>query len=310
MKIAFFWTAHFSVNVLEWLLAFENVELAFVVSQEDKYVWRKKELQKTPLKILAEKHGIEVLQPARLKDDVTILNHSKEIDFFVVVAYGKIIPTCILDIPKFWSINLHGSLLPKYRWASPVQESLKNGDSITGLTTMFMSAWMDEWDVLLEEKIIIDNCDTQLEIFKKFEKIGPELLYKTLEWVIDSTIKGKEQNHAMATYCSKIQKNDGYVDFHKMSAQEIYNRFRAYTPWPWIFNYYNWKKIAFESCFVEKSEKKYLPWEVLRIDKNTIGISSIWSQLLIIQDIKLEWKKSMNILSFINGSPDFIWYKF
>ena len=317
MNIAFFWTWEFSKNILNWLLAYKDIKVQFVVSQPDKRAGRKSELQITPLKQLAIIHDITVLQPEILKKDTSIAKLSKEIDFFIVVAYGKIIPLDILNIPKFGSINLHGSLLPKYRWASPVQESLKNGDDITGLTTMFMSAWMDEWDILLQEKIDINHNDTQIEIFKKFEWIWAHLLYNTLHLIITDDIKPRAQNETHVSYCKKIEKFDGKIDFTNMTAKQIYNLYRAYTPWPWIYSEYKWKKMNIEECSYDDEDIIFdeifkagavCVLEENEQEKKICILCKKW--ILIIKKVKLEWKKTMNILDFINGNKQFLDYSF
>ena len=313
MNIAFFWTWDFSENILKGLLEYNNITVKFVVSQPDKKIGREKELQKTQVKKLAESHNVPVLQPHSLKKNTSIAELSWEIDFFIVVAYGKIIPLDILNIPKYGSLNLHWSLLPKYRWASPVQESLKNGDAITWLTTMYMSAWMDEWDILLQQEIDIDRNDTQSEIFEKFEWIWAELLYKTLLLITEGAIKPIVQEEAQVTYCKKIEKYDGKIDFKNLAAEQIYNLYRAYTPWPWIYSEYYWKKINIEECYYDINERDIwnkTAWEVLRIDKKTIGFVCKNNTFLQLKKVKLEWKKTMNILDFINGNKEFLDYSF
>jgi methionyl-tRNA formyltransferase len=130
--------------------------------------------------------------------------------------------------------------LPAYRWASPVQEALKNGDTKTGLTIMEMSEWMDEWDILTIQEIEIDKDDKAPDIFRKFEEIGPNLLLNTLSQILVWTIKWIPQDNSKATYCSKIEKEDGEVDLMSNKAQEIYNKFRAYYIWPWIYTFFKW----------------------------------------------------------------------
>ena len=172
MKIAFFWTWEFSKNILKNILESKNpLEVKLIVSQADKPIWRKKEIIPTPVKTLALEKNIEILQPEKLKNNEDFFEKLKslDLDFIVVVAYGKIIPKDILDIPKFSCINIHGSLLPLYRWASPIQESIKNWDKKTWLTIMYMSEWMDEWDMLAKKEVNIDILDKTPDIFRKFE---------------------------------------------------------------------------------------------------------------------------------------------
>ncbi len=320
MKIAFFWSGEFSKNIFESIFIYKDVNIVLVVSTPDKKVWRKQILEMTPLKRSAQKKEIQILQPEKIRKNEVFFKTLNELDldFIIVVAYGKIIPKEILGIPKFWCINIHGSLLPLYRWASPIQESLKNGDKKTWLTIMYMSEGMDEWDILAQKEVKIDIVDKVIDIFKKFEEIAPELLYNTLHKIIKKEIIPKKQEEARANYCSKINKEDWKIDFHTMKAGDIYNLFRAYFPWPWIYTYYEKKKFDIENCYfhdtweVEKSVsgEQLLPWKVLKIDKKTIGIVCADKKILILNQVKLEWKKSMDIVSFINGNKNFLDYNF
>jgi methionyl-tRNA formyltransferase len=186
------------------------------------------------------------------------------------------------------------------------------------LTVMYMSEEMDKWDILAQEEIKIDIVDKTTDIFAKFEKIAPQLLYNTLHKIIKKEIIPKIQEENKANYCSKINKKDWKIDFHTMKAWDIYNLFRAYFPWPWIFTYYEGKKFDIENCFFcdmsefEKnfSREQLLSWKILKIDKKTIGIVCADKKFLILQQVKLEWKKSMDIVSFINGNKNFLDYKF
>jgi len=316
MKIAFFWTWEFSRNILKWILKEKNIEVWLIVSQPDKPVWRKKIITKTPVKILAEEKSIKILQPEKLKDNTEFFKELEWFDFIVVVAYWKIVPNEVLNAPKLWCINIHGSTLPKYRWASPIQEAIKNWDTETWLTIMYMSEAMDEWDILDIKKVNIDKLDNTLDIFKKFELIGPELLINTLNWILNWTIKWQKQDDKKATYCSKISKSDWEINFKTNSWINIYNKYKSYHPWPWIYTYYNKKKLN-----LEKVELKPLSWilspyqekeaaSVIKIDKKTFWITTIDNKILILRQVKLEWKKSMDILSFVNWNKNFVDYKF
>lgn len=318
MKIAFFWTWDFSRNILKDLIKNEKIKINLVVSQADKPVWRKKEILETPVKILAKENNLEILQPEKLKNNLEFFEKLKslELDFIVVVAYWKIIPKEILEIPKFWCINIHWSLLPAYRWASPIQEAIKNWESLTWLTIMYMSEWMDEWDMLAKKEINIDIVDKTPDLFKKFEKFWADLLIETLEKIISGEIKPEEQNENLATYCSKIEKKDWKIDFKNENAKNIYNKFRAYFPWPWIYSFYKWKKFSIEDCFFEEidlDEENFRAWDVIEIwdsEKN----NQIWiickNWVLILKKVKLEWKKEVDIKSFINWNKDFLEYSF
>lgn len=319
MKIAFFWTWEFSRNILEWILDNWDIDVWLVVSQPDKPIWRKRILTSTPVKQLAIDKNIKVLQPEKLKNNTLFFNELKWFDFIVVVAYWKIVPVEVLDSPKYGCINIHGSILPKYRGASPIQEAIKNWDPETWLTIMYMSKWMDEWDILSTEIIKIDILDTTLDIFKKFEQIGPKALIGTLEWILNWDIKWQKQDGSKATYCSKITKQDGEINFKTEWAMQIFNKSKSYTPWPWIYSFYKNKKISIEECFVNdydlSSDKEFNIWDVIEIE------NEIWSKnieiwviclkwILILKQVKLEWKKSMDILSFVNWNKEFLDYNF
>jgi len=320
MKIAFFGTGEFSRNILKWVLEDSRVEVKLVVSQPDKPVGRKKILEKTPIKILAEENEIEVLQPEKLLKNSDFLDYldSLELDFILVVAYGKIVPKRVLNSAKFGCINLHWSKLPDYRGASPIQEAVKNWDKSTALTVMFMSKWMDEWDILKIEEVDIDKDDKTQDIFDKFESFWAKLAIDTLEEVINWKIKAIPQDSEKATYCSKISKEDWEIDFAKNTSEEIYNKYRAYHNWPWIYTEFKNIKLNVEECEIfEEDVERLVSFEtglsegkVIKINKKTIWIVCFDKKILILRQVKLAGKKSMDIISFVNGNKDFLDYNF
>lgn len=318
MKIVFFGTAEFSARILEWILHDATVEVLACVSQADKPVWRKKEILPTAVKSLAFSHNIPVFQPDTLKNNQDFYENLASLgaDFFVVVAYGKIIPQSILDIPKFMSINIHGSLLPKYRGASPIQESIKNGDSKTWMTIMQMSAGMDEWAMLSTLECPILHETKTLDVFEFFSEKWPELLIKTLKNVKNGNVIPVEQDHSQATYCGKIWKEDGQVFFDTMSWINIYNTWKAYHIWPGIFSYYFGKKLEFTQIDFEENssclDDGFEVWDVVEYEDHGETHIAILTQdwLLILEKVKLEWKKEMDILDFVNGNKNFLEYNF
>ena len=312
MKIAFFGTPEFAWNILSGILEYPEIDIALAISQADKAVWRKRELQMTPVKKIALEAWIEVLQPEKIKKNIEFHDYLKSLnlDFIIVVAYGKIMPTAILDIPKYGCINIHGSILPKYRWASPVQAAIKAGEAETWLTIMHMSEGMDEWDMLSVGKIDIDIVDTSEDIFEKFVEIGPKLLVEALKGVISGDAKGTQQKEEEATYCSKISREDGQVSFKNQSAKGIYDTYRAYSPWPGIFTFYEGKRLVFEEI---EFHDETAPWfEVGKIIKNGKKVWIVCSdgKILEIKQVKLEGKKTMDILSFLNGNKEILEYCF
>jgi methionyl-tRNA formyltransferase len=326
MKIAFFWTWDFSKNILEDLLKDSRVDLKLVVSQPDKPIGRKKILKKTPVKILAEKNNIKVLQPEKLRTSFLEDNKTSfldyldnlELDFILVVAYWKIVPKRVLESTKYWCINLHWSILPNYRWASPIQESVKNWDNKTWLTVMFMSKWMDEWDILEIEEVLIDKDDKTQDIFNKFENFGAKLAIDTLDKIINWEIEWISQEESKANYCSKIYKEDWEVKFSEENAESIYNKYRSYYNWPWIYCNYKDIKLNIENCYIFNENllefdiinSELISWDIIKINKNTIWMVCLDKKILILKQVKLAGKNSMDIISFINGNKDFLDYKF
>jgi methionyl-tRNA formyltransferase len=328
MKIAFFGTPEFAWNILSWVLEYSEIDIKLIVSQPDRAAWRKKELFSTPVKQTALDNKIVLMQPEKILKNLEFHEALKnlDLDFIVVVAYGKIIPQAILDIPKYGCVNIHGSILPKYRWASPVQAAVKDGLKQTWLTTIYMSKGMDEWDMLKIGKVDIDNVDTSEDIFKKFVAIGPELLVQTLREIISWDLKAIPQDPKKASHCWKISREDGEVFFGKQSAQEIYNTFRAYTPWPGIYTWYDWKRLVLEEVILhikphlwisspqgERIQEwgfEWKPWEFIKLSKNTYGIICSGNKILEIHRVKLEGKKSMDTMSFVNGNREILNYTF
>lgn len=318
MKIAFFWTPQFAADILSGLIKYPEVDVQLIVSQPDKAVGRRQELQATPVKQVALSSGIKVLQPVSLKKDQSFEVGLRllDLDYIVVVAYWKIIPKSLLELPKYGCINLHGSILPAYRWASPVQAALRDGVSETGLTTMFMSEGMDEWDILQIAKIKVDKVDRTEDIFQKFVDIGPELLRDTLVKIQNWELRWIPQNHLEASYCGKISKEDGEISFQKQSVEEIYNLFRAYNPWPGIYTFYNGKRLVIEWCFLDSlilDHEDVHVWSFIYWwswkNKEYGMVCKEWTVLWVTR-VKLEGKKSIDIASFVNGNKEILEYIF
>lgn len=318
IKIAYFWTGEFSARILADILKDSFFETKLVVSQADKKIWREQILTATPVKKLALENNLEVSQPEKIKENTEFFDKLKslELDFIIVVAYGKIIPKEILEIPSNFVVNIHGSILPNYRWASPIQESIKAWDTKTGLTIMKMSEWMDEGDILSIREIDIDLKDKTLDIFEKFSEIWAPLLSDTLKKYLNWDLKTIKQDDKKATYCSKISKEDWKIDFAKMTAKQIYDTYRAYSAWPWIYTYFKWKKLDITDCFFDEHEvfidDDFSLWDVVELEDH--GEKSIWiiclSGILILNKVKLEWKKEMDIFSFVNWYKYFLDYNF
>lgn len=214
-------------------------------------------------------------------------------DFFVVIAYGKIMPQSILDIAKVWPINVHGSLLPKYRWASPIQSVLLNNEKMTGITIMYMDTKMDEGDEIAKRPFSIDFSWTAQDIIDKMMLSWPEFLCNSLWDFGKEHINRKPQDHANATYCSKIAKEDGEVDPQHDTLQKLYNKYRAYKLWPKIYFIHHGKRVVIESLTIDK--KLFEPTASM-IDADFVLHSSIIDCV-----VKPEGKKNMHRDEFVRG---------
>lgn len=232
MKLAFCGTPEFAVGTLEAVIAAGH-DVALVVTQPDRAAGRGMEMQAPPVKRAATAHGIAVVQPEKIKNNAE-LREQLELarpDAIVVVAYGRIIPPWMLELPRLGCINLHGSLLPKYRGAAPVQWAVANGDAVTGVTTMRLDEGLDTGDILLSEELAIDPEDTSETLLARLSEAGAPLLLRTLRGIEAGAVKAVRQDHQAATLAPPLKKEDGLVDFRR-TATEIWNRLRGFTPWP------------------------------------------------------------------------------
>ncbi|MDD2566013.1 MAG: methionyl-tRNA formyltransferase [Candidatus Gracilibacteria bacterium] len=305
IKIGFFGTPHFAKKVLEDLYNSSKFEIAFVVTGIDKPVGRSQALTPTPVKEFALSKDLKIIQPQKIRGNDEFLNEIKtyQVDYLVVVAYGKILPNEVLEVPKKICINVHGSILPLYRGASPIQSSLIAGDSVTGLTIMKMSEGMDEGDIIDVLSIGIDKFDTSETLFTKFEEVSGDFLTKTLIAFDEGKKPLQPQNSEDATYCKKITKEDGLLDFTK-SAPTLFHLWKGLTPWPGIFTSYEDKKLIITKCDYLKEEIEGKTGEVI---KGEFGIGIKCGEgILILKEVKLEGKGKQNISDFVNGRKNFI----
>ena len=231
MKIIYMGTPDFAVPALKSLASSEH-EVCAVFTQPDKPRGRKMILTPPEVKVCAQSLNIPVYQPESMKngDALEIIGRYNP-DVIVVAAYGKILPKAVLDAPKFGCVNIHGSLLPKYRGAAPIQQSVLNGDRVTGITTMLMDVGLDTGDILLTEETQIGENETSGELFDRLAELGGNLILKTLSALEKGEITPKKQDESLATHTSKIDKSLCPIDFSK-SAFEVHNKVRGLNPWP------------------------------------------------------------------------------
>ena len=231
-KIVFMGTPDFAVPALEALIRSEEYEVSLVICQPDKPQGRKQILTAPPVKELAARYDIAVYQPNSLKNDEAYETvRACGPDFIVVSAYGKILPKNILDLPRYGCVNLHGSLLPKYRGAAPVQWSVINGDAVSGVTTMLMDVGLDTGDMLLRETVAIGPEETAGELFDRLAALCPALLLRTLKGLEEGSIAPEKQNEAEATYVGMLDKAMAEIDWTK-PAQAVHDLIRGLNPWP------------------------------------------------------------------------------
>lgn len=251
MKIIFMGTPDFAVPCLDMLVK-EGHEVCLVVTQPDKPKGRGKKMLFPPVKEKAIEYGIEVFQPVKVKEEEAVEKlRSYNADIIVVVAFGQILPESILNMPKYGCINVHGSLLPKYRGAAPIQWSVINGDTKTGVTTMYMEKGLDTGDMLLKAEFDITSEDTYGTVHDKMCVIGADVLKETLVKIENGTIVREKQDDALSNYAPMISKETGHIDWNKTSF-EIINLIRGLDPVPAAWTVYNdevlkiWKAVKFE----------------------------------------------------------------
>lgn len=256
LNFAFFGTPDVASETLE-ILKNGGYMPSLIVTSPDKPQGRKMLVTPPPVKVWAEKNNVPYIQPDKLGS----INNDFQADLFLVVAYGKIMPEDILNIPRLGSINIHYSLLPKYRGASPVESAILNGETETGVTIQKMKLKMDAGPIIAQEKMEIFPSEKASELRTRLIKIGGELLIKALPEFINGKIKEISQNEDEATFCKKIKKEDGLIDINGDPIKN-YNKFRAYALWPRTFFFKNGKRIIITDAVLENNQfviKKVLP---------------------------------------------------
>lgn len=295
MKIVFMGTPVFATNILQSLI--DNYEVIGVVSQPDKEVGRKKVLTNTPIKELALNNNIEVFQPVKIREDYQkIIDWNP--DLIVTCAYGQIIPKEVLDIPRLGCINVHASLLPKYRGGAPIHRAIINGDSETGITIMYMDVGMDTGDMISKRSIPIEVDDNLETLSNKLSKLGSELLIEVLPSIIDGTNSREKQNEDEVSFAYNIKPEDEVIDFNK-SSLEIYNLIRGLSPS--IGAYFmmddNRTKVFKSRIGTNKYDKSGV---IFKLYKDGIGISTGDGEI-ILEEIQPFGKKKMDVSSYLNG---------
>lgn len=292
LKVIFMGTPEFSVPVLKTLI--ENTDVKLVVTQPDAYVGRKKILTPSPIKKLALENNIEVFTPNKIKEDYDKILKT-ECDIIITCAYGQIIPKILLDYPKYKCINVHASLLPKYRGGAPIHASIINGDDVTGITIMYMAEGMDDGNIIKQESIKIEEKDNINTLSDKLSYLGANLLIRTLPSILDGTCDNIKQDNNLVTFAYIIKRKDELIDFNK-NYKDIYNKVRA------LYNrsYFIMHNIEYKIVKIRYEKEKSNIGIINHIYKDGIGIGCLDGEVVITEFIP-SGKKQMLVSSYLNG---------
>jgi len=300
MKLVFCGTPQFAVPTLEAVLAAGH-EVALVVTQPDRAAGRGLELQVPPVKRTALERNLPVVQPEKIKNNLEFRSQLEAIapDAIVVVAYGRIIPQWMLDLPRFGNINLHGSLLPKYRGAAPIQWAVANGEVVTGVTTMHLDAGLDTGDMLLAQVVPIALEETAVHVYECLADVGSKLMVKTLCRLEEGSIYPEPQNHEIATLAPILKREDGWMDFSR-SAKQLYDRWRGFQPWPGAHTTLRGKKLIAHKVRVADETFHGEPGEIV-VRGDLMMVRAADATMLAFDEVQLEGKKRMSTAEFLRG---------
>ncbi len=303
MKLVFCGTPEFAVASLQAVVDAGH-EVALVLTQPDRPAGRKFEMQVPPVKRLALELGLEIMQPERIKSNNLLkMNLEANVpDAIVVVAYGRIIPGWMLDLPRLRCINLHGSLLPKYRGAAPIQWALANGETETGVTTMRLDAGLDTGDTLLMHRMSVGLDTTSSQLYPQLSQIGAQLLVETLDGLEQGTVVARKQDDSQATPAPILTREDGRLDLVNRTARVTYNRWRGFSPWPGAYGEFRGKRFlvhrmrpAAENAAAEIAAQD--PAAGLRLGPGELGgstgellVGAAGGTLLVLDEVQMEGK--------------------
>ena len=308
MRVIFMGTPDFAVSTLKSLLQSKH-DVVLVVTQPDKPRGRGKQVSYSPVKEVALEHNIEVFQPQRIKSEESVEYLRKyNADVMVVVAFGQILSKEILDMPKYGCINVHGSLLPKYRGAAPIQWAVLNGDEISGVTTMKMDEGLDTGDIILKKELVLAKDETAGSLFERMTALGAEACMETLDQLAEGSATFTAQNHNEATKTRLISKEMGKIDFDR-SAEEIERLVRGMNPWPSAFTSINGKTLKVWKCAVasieeledcEESLRSAENGQIVLVTKQNVYVKTA-EGIIRLDEVQLEGKRRMICEEFLRG---------
>ncbi|MCY3782100.1 MAG: methionyl-tRNA formyltransferase [Chloroflexi bacterium] len=299
-KIVFMGTPEFALPSLKGLMS--RYELAAVVTQPDRPAGRRRQLRQSPVKQLALAAGIPVFQPARLRRPAAVETLRRfDADVFVVVAFGQILPQSVLDLPRFGTINVHASLLPRWRGAAPIQAAIRAGDAESGVTIMLLDAGLDTGPLLARQAIELSNDETGSSLHDKLSQMGAELLLRTLPKHLSGERAPRAQDDSQATVAPQISKLEGEIDWAE-PAEAIDRHVRAFTPWPGTYTV--WKGEELKIVAGRAGGGMAAPGRVVETG-GTVAIGT-GAGLYLPSELQLPGKKRLNVTDFVNGHRDFV----
>lgn len=302
LNIVFAGTPDFAARHLQALIDSEH-NVICVYSQPDRPAGRGKKLQASPVKTLALEHDIPVYQPKSLRDETAQQELSGlNADLMVVVAYGLILPQVVLDTPKLGCINVHGSILPRWRGAAPIQRALWAGDKETGITIMQMDLGLDTGDMLLKTQLTIEDDDTSGSLYDKLAQQGPDALIQALAGLANGELKAEKQDETLANYAKKLSKEEAELDWDK-SALQLWREIRAFNPWPISHFSHNDASIKIRQAKVSESISDAPAGTIISADKNGIEIAT-GEGVLSLQNMQLPGKKPLSVGDILNSRGD------
>ncbi|MGA9798462.1 MAG: methionyl-tRNA formyltransferase [Terriglobales bacterium] len=298
INLVFCGTPAFAVPTLEKLVE-AGFEVPLVVTQPDKPKGRGMELALSPVKQRALRLGLPVGQPDKIKNNEEFRRQLAEIapSAIVVVGYGRIIPQWMIDLPPLGNLNLHASLLPKYRGAAPIQWAIARGENVTGVTTMRIDAGLDTGDILLQKEIPISPQDTAVTLAPRMAAIGAELMVETLRGLRSGIVSARPQDNARATLAPILKKEDGQIDFHR-TAQEVLNCLRGFQPWPGAYTSFRGKNLQIWAA--QPVERAVSPAAIV-VENGRLIVGCGSGSALQLLEVQLEGKKRMPAAAFVHG---------